>query len=124
VMTLFSSIAIILACLGLFGLSSFTAQQRFKEIGIRKVLGASPGNIVIALSTGFIRLTCIAMLISFPMAWWAMTRWLQDFTYRTDMSWVIYLVAGLLTFSLAMGTVSIHALRAALTNPVKSLRSE
>ncbi|HSZ84682.1 MAG TPA: ABC transporter permease, partial [Puia sp.] len=94
VMNLFSSIAIVLACLGLFGLSSYTAQQRFKEIGIRKVLGASVSNIVIALSKDFLRLTFVAMVIAFPVAWWAMTKWLQDFTYRTNMSWSIYFFAG------------------------------
>jgi putative ABC transport system permease protein len=124
VMNLFSSIAIVLACLGLFGLSSYTAQQRFKEIGIRKVLGASVSNIVIALSKDFIRLTFVAMVIAFPVAWWAMTKWLEDFTYRTNMSWTIYIIAGALTLLLAIVTVSVHAIRAALANPVKSLRTE
>jgi putative ABC transport system permease protein len=124
VMNLFSSIAILLACLGLFGLSSYTAQQRFKEIGIRKVLGASVSNIIIELSKDFIRLTFVAMIIAFPIAWWAMTKWLQDFTYRTNMSWTIYIIAGALTLLLAIVTVSVHAIRAALTNPVKSLRTE
>lgn len=124
VMNLFSTIAIVLACLGLFGLSSYTAQQRFKEIGIRKVLGASVSNIVIALSKDFIKLSLIAILIAVPVSWWAMTRWLQDFTYRTEMSWGIYLLAGSLTILLAVATVSIHAIKAAIMNPVKSLRTE
>jgi putative ABC transport system permease protein len=124
VMNLFSSIAIVLACLGLFGLSSYAAQQRFKEIGIRKVLGASMSNIIIELSKYFIRLTFVAMVIAFPIAWWAMTKWLQDFTYRTNMSWTIYIIAGALTLLLAFVTVSVHAIRAALMNPVKSLRTE
>jgi putative ABC transport system permease protein len=124
VMNLFSSIAIILACLGLFGLSSYTAQQRFKEIGIRKVLGASVSNIVIALSKDFITLSFIAILIAVPVAWWAMTKWLQDFTYRTDMSWAIYFFAGAITILLAVATVSFHAINAAMMNPVKSLRTE
>jgi putative ABC transport system permease protein len=124
VMNLFSSIAIVLACLGLFGLSSYAAQQRFKEIGIRKVLGASVSNIIIELSKDFIRLTFVAMIIAFPIAWWAMTKWLQDFTYRTNMSWTIYIIAGALTLLLAIVTVSVHAIRAALMNPVKSLRTE
>jgi putative ABC transport system permease protein len=124
VMNLFSSIAIMLACLGLFGLSSYTAQQRFKEIGIRKVLGASVSNIIIELSKDFIRLTFFAMVIAFPIAWWAMTKWLQDFTYRTNMSWTIYIIAGALTLLLAIVTVSVQAIRAALANPVKSLRTE
>jgi putative ABC transport system permease protein len=124
VMNLFSMIAIVLACLGLFGLSSYTVQQRFKEIGIRKVLGASVSNIVIALSKDFIWLALVAILIAFPVAWWAMTKWLQDFTYRTDMSWGIYLEAGVITILLAVVTVSIHAIKAAIANPVKSLRTE
>jgi putative ABC transport system permease protein len=124
VMNVFSSIAIILACLGLFGLSSYTAQQRFKEIGIRKVLGASVGSIVIALSKDFIKLSLIAILIAVPIAWLAMTKWLQDFTYRADMSWNIYFFAGAITILLAVATVSFHAIKAAMMNPVKSLRTE
>lgn len=124
VMNVFSSIAIILACLGLFGLSSYTAQQRFKEIGIRKVLGASVTNIVIALSKDFIKLAAVAIIIAFPVAWWAMTKWLEDFTYRTNMSWGIYLAAGAITILLAIVTVSVHAIKAAIANPVKSLRTE
>jgi len=124
VMNLFSSIAIILACLGLFGLSSFAAQQRFKEIGIRKVLGASVSNIVIALSKDFIKLAAIAIFIAFPLAWWTMTKWLEDFSYRTNMSWGIYVAAGAITILLAIITVSVHAIKAAIANPVKSLRTE
>jgi putative ABC transport system permease protein len=124
VMNLFSSIAIVLACMGLFGLSSYSTQQRFKEIGIRKVLGASVSHIVVALSKDFIRLSLVAIVIAFPLAWWAMTKWLEDFVYRTDMNWGIYLAAGLLTGMLAFLTVSVHAIRAALANPVNSLRTE
>ncbi|MBS1916749.1 MAG: ABC transporter permease [Bacteroidetes bacterium] len=124
VMNLFSTIAIVLACLGLFGLSSYSAQQRIKEIGIRKVLGASVGSIVIALSKDFVKLSLIAILIAVPVAWWAMSKWLQDFVYRTNMSWSIYFIAGAVTILLAVATVSFHAIRAALMNPVKSLRSE
>ena len=124
VMNLFSTVAIILACLGLFGLSSYTAQQRFKEIGIRKVLGASVSSIVIALSKDFIKLSLIAIVIAFPVAWWAMTKWLQDFVYRTDMTWGIYFIAAFVTVLLAVITVSIHATKAAFANPVKSLRTE
>src|SRR5579871_2693413 len=91
VMNLFSSVAIVLACLGLFGLSSYAAQQRFKEMGIRKVLGASVSDIVIALSKNFILLALIAIAIAFPIAWFAMTKWLQDFAYRTNMSWTIFI---------------------------------
>jgi len=124
IMNLFSSIAIILACLGLFGLSSYTAQQRFKEIGIRKALGASVSNIVFALSKDFIKLSLIAIIIAIPIAWWAMTKWLQDFTYRADMTWGIYFIAAAVIVLLAVITVSIHAIKAALMNPVKSLRTE
>jgi putative ABC transport system permease protein len=124
VMNLFAMIAILLACLGLLGLSSYGAQQRFKEIGIRKVLGASVSNIVFALSKDFIWLAFVAIVIAFPVAWWAMTKWLQDFTYRTDMTWSIYLEAGAITILLAVVTVSIHAIKAAIANPVKSLRTE
>jgi len=124
VMNLFAAIAIILACLGLFGLSSYAAQQRIKEIGIRKVLGASVNDIVVALSKDFIRLTIIAILIAFPAAWWATKMWLQDFSYRTEIHWSIYIIAALLTILLAIVTVGFRAIRAALANPVKSLRTE
>lgn len=124
VMNLFAAIAIILACLGLFGLSSYAAQQRVKEIGIRKVLGASVSNIVIVLSGDFVKLAAIAIIIAFPVAWWAMTKWLQDFIYRTNMNWSIYLIAGAFTMLLAIATVSFQAIKAAIANPVKSLRTE
>ncbi|HLX92939.1 MAG TPA: ABC transporter permease [Puia sp.] len=124
VMNLFASIAIVLACLGLFGLSAYAAQQRVKEIGIRKVLGASVVDIVIALSYDFFRLTTIAIVIGFPFAWWAMSGWLRDFAYRTGIGWVAFAVAGSFTLILAMVTVCAHGVRAALANPVKSLRSD
>lgn len=124
VMNLFAAIAIILACLGLFGLSSYTAQQRVKEIGIRKVLGASVSNIIIVLSGDFVKLAAIAIVIAFPVAYWAMTKWLQDFNYRTNMNWSIYVIAGAATMLLAIATVSFQAIKAAIANPVKSLRSE
>ena len=123
-MNLFAGIAIVLACLGLFGLSAYTVQQRFKEIGIRKVLGASVGNIVIALSKDFILLTCIAILIAVPAAWWASTKWLQDFSYRTTITWNVFAWAALATVLLAIITVSFQAIQAAIANPVKSLRTE
>jgi putative ABC transport system permease protein len=124
IMNLFAGIAIILACLGLFGLSAYTVQQRFKEIGIRKVLGASVGNIVIALSKDFILLICIAIVIAVPAAWWASGKWLQDFSYRTTISWNVFAVAALATVLLAIITVSFQAIKAAMANPVKSLRTE
>ncbi|MES1218431.1 MAG: ABC transporter permease [Bacteroidota bacterium] len=124
IMNLFAGIAIVLACLGLFGLSAYTLQQRFKEIGIRKVLGASVTNIVIALSKDFIVLTCYAIVIAIPAAWWASAQWLQNFSYRTAISWNVFAIAALATLLLAIITVSFQAIKAALANPVKSLRTE
>jgi len=124
IMDLFSGIAILLACLGLFGLSSYAAQQRIKEIGIRKVLGASAGNITVALSKDFVGLAIVAIVIAFPVAWWATHKWLQDFSYRTDINWSIYVGAGLGTLLLTMITVAFQAIKAAIANPVKSLRTE
>ena len=123
-MNIFAAVAIILACLGLYGLSAYAAQQRIKEIGIRKVLGASIQGIVFILSKNFLWLAAMSMLIAFPLAWWASAKWLADFSYRTALSWDIFAVAGLLTLFLAMATVSFHAFKAAWTNPVKNLRTE
>ncbi len=124
IMKLFSAIAIILACLGLFGLSAYAAQQRIKEIGIRKVLGASASNIVMSLASTFVRLSLVAMLIAFPVSWWAMEKWLQDFSYKATINWLIFPATGIITLILALSTVSVHAIRAAMANPVKSLRTE
>ncbi len=124
IMNVFAAIAIVLACLGLFGLSAYTVQQRFKEIGIRKVLGASVGNIVITLSRDFISLTCIAIIIAIPAAWWASAKWLQGFSYRTSVTWSVFVIAALATILLAVITVSVQAIKAAIANPVKSLRTE
>lgn len=124
VMNGFALIAIVLACLGLFGLSSYAAQQRVKEIGIRKVLGASVSHIIIILSGNFVKLAGIAVLIAFPAAWWTMNKWLQDFAYRTSMNWSIYLLAGGATLLITILTVSIQAVKTAMGNPVKSLRTE
>jgi putative ABC transport system permease protein len=123
-MNIFAGIAIALACLGLFGLSSYSVQQRFKEIGIRKVLGASVSNIILVLSKDFIWLTVVAIAIAFPVAWLATTKWLQDFSYRTNISWSIYIIAAFITVFLAVITAGVHALKAATANPVKSLRTE
>ncbi len=120
----FSFFSILIACLGLLGLVTYAAEQRIKEIGIRKVLGASITNLIMMLSNDFLKLIGIAALISFPIAWWGMNLWLQDFAYRTSISWWIFVVAGFLAVTIAMFTVSYQALRAALANPVKSLRSE
>ena len=124
IMDVFAAIAILLACLGLFGLSSYAAQQRIKEIGIRKVLGASVSNIIVALSKDFIRLTVIAIAIALPVAGWATAKWLRDFSYRTDINWSIYVIASIVTTLFTLAAVSFQAIRAAVANPVKSLRTE
>lgn len=124
VLTIFASIAIILACLGLLGLSSYTAKQRTKEIGIRKVLGASVSNIAALLSVNFVKLVFVAIIISTPIAWWMMNKWLQGFAYKTDMSWWIFVFAGGSAVFIALATISFQSIKTALANPVKSLRSE
>jgi putative ABC transport system permease protein len=123
-MDLFSGIAILLACLGLYGLSSYAAQQRVKEIGVRKVLGASVSDVIISLSKDFIRLSIIAIVIGCPVALWAARKWLESFTYRTNVNWGIYVLAGVITILFTVMTVSFQAIRAARMNPVKSLRTE
>jgi putative ABC transport system permease protein len=121
---IFSALAIFIACLGLFGLSTFIAEQRTKEIGIRKVLGASVNGIVQLLSKDFIILVAISFVIAAPVAWWAMNKWLEDFAYRITVNWWIFLVAGFCALFIALLTVSFQAVKAALTNPVKNLRTE
>ena len=123
-LSLFASLAILIACLGLFGLASFTAEQRTKEIGIRKVLGASVGSIVVLLSKDFAKLVVLAFVLTAPLAYLAMTRWLDDFAYRVEISWRIFLIAGSLALAIALLTVSYQAIRAAVGNPVKALRYE
>ena len=120
----FAVLAILIACMGLFGLATYAAEQRIKEIGIRKVLGASVNNIVEMLSKDFLKLILISAIIAFPLAWWAMHSWLQDFAYRIDMPWWVFLLAGVIALFIALATVSFQAIRAALSNPVKSLRTE
>lgn len=120
----FAILAIVIACLGLFGLATYMAEQRTKEIGIRKVLGASVGNVVNMLSKDFIILVLIASVIAFPLAWWAMHNWLQDFAFRITIGWWIFIAAGTIAFLIALITVSSQAIKAALSNPVKSLRTE
>jgi putative ABC transport system permease protein len=124
IFTMFAGLAIILACLGLFALAAFTTIQRTKEIGIRKILGANVTNITVLVAKQFLTLVGIAILIATPLAWWAGNNWIQDFAYRTDLSWWIFGIAGLLAVVIALVTVSYHAIRAAMSNPVKSLRSE
>lgn len=121
---IFSCIAIFIACLGLFGLSAFAITQRIKEIGIRKVLGASISSIVQLLSKDFLRLVVLAAIIAFPIAWYAMNNWLEDFAYRTNISWWIFLLAGLLSAVIAFITISFVTIKAAVANPVNNLRSE
>jgi len=124
VFAVFSGFAIFIACLGLLGLSLFATIQRTKEIGVRKVLGASVTNIVVLLSKDFIRLVIIAFIIASPVAWFVMHNWLQDFAYRINISWWIFLAAGILAVIIALGTISFQAIRAAVANPVRSLRTE
>ncbi len=120
----FAAIAIFIACLGLFGLAAFTAGQRTKEIGVRKVLGASVAGIVLLLSKEFTKLVALAFVLAAPLAYFAMNRWLQDFAYRVDLSWAIFLIAGLAALGVAWLTVSYQSIRAALADPVDALRYE
>ncbi len=121
---LFAALAIIISCLGLFGLAAYTAERRTKEIGIRKVLGASVSGITGLLSKDFLQLVCIACLVAFPIAWWAMHNWLQGYKYSIDISWWIFLAAGISAILIALITISFQAIKAAIANPVKSLRTE
>ncbi len=124
ILSVFAGLAIFIACLGLFGLASFSAQQRTKEIGVRKVLGASVGSIVSLLSSDFLKPVALAILIASPIAWYVMNQWLQNFAYRIDMEWWVFVGVGLLAVGIALLTVSFQSIKAALMNPVKSLRSE
>src|SRR5699024_2396518 len=117
-------ITIILGCLGLIGLVTLTAYQRTKEIGIRKVLGSSVSDVVILLSKDYLKLIGLAILISIPIAWWAMHKWLENFAYRIEIKWWMFLVTALATIVIALVTVSYRAIKTALINPVKSLRDE
>jgi putative ABC transport system permease protein len=120
----FAALAILIACLGLFGLAAFMAEQRTKEIGVRKVLGASVGSIIGLLSKDFLKLVLIAIIIASPLAWYAMNQWLKDFAYKIDIEWWMFTLAGALAVGIALLTVSFQSVKAALMNPVKSLRSE
>jgi len=120
----FAALAIIISCLGLFGLSAFTASQRIKEIGIRKVLGASVLNITSMLSKDFLKLVLVAVLIATPVAWFIMNKWLQGFAYRININWLVFAAAGLIALVISLVTVSFQAIKAARSNPVKSLRTE
>ncbi|MEP6466077.1 MAG: FtsX-like permease family protein [Parafilimonas sp.] len=124
IFTTFAFIAIFIACLGLFGLSAFAISQRVKEIGVRKVLGADVTSIVTLLSKDFIKLVIIAAIIAFPVAWFAMNKWLQSFAYRISIHWWVFLFAAIAALLIALITVSFQAIKAAIANPVKSLRAE
>jgi putative ABC transport system permease protein len=120
----FAILAIMISCLGLLGLASYSTLQRTREIGIRKVLGATVPGIVNMLSKEFLLLVIVAAFIAFPIAWFGMNYWLKDYAYREAIGWWIFAVAGVLAFLIAIITVSFQAVKAALANPVRSLRSE
>jgi putative ABC transport system permease protein len=120
----FSALSILIACMGIFGLSIYSIQQRTKEIGIRKVLGANTPDIVTELSKNFLKPVFIAAIIASPVAYIVMNKWLQSFAYRIDISWWIFFIAGLLALFIALITVGFQAIKAALANPMKSLRTE
>jgi putative ABC transport system permease protein len=122
--TAFASLAILISLMGLFSLVALIVQQKTKEIGIRKVFGASVTEIVSLLSAGFIKLIIISLIIASPIVWWAMNIWLQDFQYRISISWWIFIIAGLGSLCFALIVVSVQAIKAAMANPVKSLRTE
>ena len=120
----FATLAIFIACLGLLGLAMFTAEQRTREIGIRKVLGASVGGILGLLTKDFLKLVVLSILVASPLAWWMMSKWLQDFAYRTSISWTVFAMATGAALVTAVATISVQALKSAMANPVKSLRTE
>ncbi len=124
ILNIFAVLTILVACLGLFGLATYTAEQRTKEIGIRKVLGASVTQVTNMLSKDFIKLVFIACIVAFPLSYWAMYKWLQDFAYRINISWWVFVLAGVAALLIAVLTVSFQAIKAAIANPVKSLRTE
>ena len=120
----FAALAVFISCLGLFGLAAYTAERRIKEIGIRKVLGATVAGLTGLLSKDFLKLVCISCIIAFPAAWWAINNWLQSYQYRISIQWWVFAMAGVTALIIALATVSFQAVKAALMNPVKSLRSE
>jgi len=120
----FAFLAIFISCLGLLGLVMFTAEQRTKEFGIRKVLGASAGTLFGLLSKEFLLLVAIALIIATPLAWLLMNNWLRDYAYRIDVTWWMFVIAGILSILIALITVSFQAIKLAMANPVRSLRTE
>ena len=124
ILSIFAILTIIVACLGLFGLVTFTAEQRFKEIGIRKVLGSSATQIVALLSKDFLKLVAVSFLIAFPLSFYLMNRWLQDFAYRINIQWYLFVLAAVITLGIAFLTIVIKSFKAANANPIKSLKTE
>lgn len=124
IFNLFALLAVFISCLGLYGLSAYMAEQRTKELGVRKVLGASLFNIVRLLSLDFTRIIVVAMVIAIPLAWWAVNKWLESFAYHIHVGWVVFALAPLAALLIAWLTVSYESIKAAMTNPVKSLRTE
>jgi len=124
ILSYFVVLAIIISCLGLLGLSSFTAEQRTKEIGLRKVLGATESNIIFVLTKEFTKWVLYANIIAWPLAWFVMNSWLQNFAFRTEMQWWVFLLSGGIALLIAVLTVSSQAIKAALANPIDSLRYE
>jgi putative ABC transport system permease protein len=120
----FSILSLLIACLGLYGLISYAAVQKTKEIGVRKILGATANGIALMLSKDFLKLVVVAFVIATPVAWYIMNNWLQDFAYRTTITWWMFAIAGLTVVFIALLTVSFQAIKAAVANPVKSLRTE
>ena len=121
---IFTAMAVFIGCLGLFGLAAFAAERRTKEIGIRKVLGATTLNIASLLSKNFLLLVFVATIVAFPIAWWAMTKWLENFPYKVSISWWVFVVTTFIALSIATLTISFQAIKAAITSPIKSLRIE
>jgi putative ABC transport system permease protein len=124
ILDVFTGLTILIACLGLFGLAAFSATQKTKEIGIRKVLGASVQNIVLLLTRDFIRLVVLAILLATPLAWYLMHGWLENFAYKTPIGWGVFAIAGSSAILIALLTVSFEAIRSAIANPIKSLKTE
>jgi putative ABC transport system permease protein len=124
IFVVFTILSILIACLGLFGLATFNAERRIKEIGVRKVLGASVGQITYRLTTDFLKMVGVAILISLPIGWYVMNKWLEDFSYRIEIGFEIFALAAFLAIVVAVLTISYQSIKAALVNPVKSLRTE
>jgi putative ABC transport system permease protein len=121
---LFATLAIIIACFGLLGLSAYNVLQRTREIGIRKVLGATEQSLVFLLSKEFLWLVLVSLIIAIPLSWWVMHTWLQDYAYRINIEWWVFALGGILALAIALLTVGLQAFRASLANPIKSLRTE